>query len=188
MAFVPVCVLAVYFVATFYVKTSRQLRLISIETKAPLFAQFLEALGGLSSIRAYGWTDNYQRRTRIALDNSQRPFYLLFSIQRWLNLILDLMVASIAVIVVALALYLRKTSSMSLLAISLFNIVHFSGTLQALVKNWVRLETSIGAISRIRSYVQEAKTEDLDSETEDVAEDWPQKGRVEIYNLSASYE
>lgn len=188
MAFIPVCILAVYSVATFYVKTSRQLRLISIETKAPLLTQFLEALGGLPSIRAYDWTADYQRRTRIALDNSQRPFYLLYCIQRWLNLILDLIVASIAILVTAVALSLRGSPSMNLLAISLFNIAHFSGTLQSFVKHWVTLETSIGAVSRIRSYAQQTTTEDLDSETEDVAEDWPQKGCVEIYNLSASYE
>lgn len=77
---------------------------------------------------------------------------------------------------------------MNLIALSLFNISHFSSTLQSLVKHWVTLETSIGAVSRIRSYVQQVTVEDLDSETEDVAEDWPQKGCVEIYNLSASYE
>lgn len=77
---------------------------------------------------------------------------------------------------------------MNLLGIALFNIVNFSATLQSLVKNWIELETSIGAVSRIRSYEQQTLTEDLDSETQIVAEDWPQKGCVEIHNLSASYE
>ncbi|CAG8000629.1 unnamed protein product [Penicillium salamii] len=185
---IPFCVLAVYYVARFYVQTSRQMRLLDIEKKAPLFSQFLETLGGLSSIRAYGWESDYQLRNRIALDASQRPFYMLYCIQRWITLVLDLLVAAIAVIVISVALSLRGTASMNLLGIALFNIVNFSWTLQSLVKNWIELETSIGAVSRIRSYEQQTATEDLASETHVVAESWPQKGCVEIYNLSASYE
>ncbi|CAG7924068.1 unnamed protein product [Penicillium olsonii] len=187
-AAIPFCVLAVYYVATFYVQTSRQMRLLDIEKKAPLFSQFLETLGGLSSIRAYGWEGDYQRRNQIALEASQRPFYMLYCIQRWITLVLDLLVAAIAVIVISVALSLRGNASMNLLGIALFNIVNFSATLQSLVKNWIELETSIGAVSRIRSYEQQTLTEDLDSETQIVAENWPQKGCVEIHNLSASYE
>ncbi|CAG8415715.1 unnamed protein product [Penicillium salamii] len=187
-AAIPLCVLAVYYVARFYIQTSRQMRLLDIEKKAPLFSQFLETLGGLSSIRAYGWESDYQLRNRIALDASQRPFYMLYCIQRWITLVLDLLVAAIAVIVISVALSLRGTASMNLLGIALFNIVNFSWTLQSLVKNWIELETSIGAVSRIRSYEQQTATEDLASETHVIAENWPQNGCVEIYNLSASYD
>ncbi|KAJ5639919.1 P-loop containing nucleoside triphosphate hydrolase protein [Penicillium longicatenatum] len=185
---IPICIIAVYYVATFYVRTSRQVRLLDIETKAPLFSHFLETLSGLSSIRAYGWTDEYRHLSRLALDNSQRPFYILLCIQRWLNLVLDLIVAAIAVMVIAIALSLRGNSSLSLLGIALFNIVNFSSTLQSLVTEWTGLETSIGAVARIRSYVREAKTEDLDTEVQSVPSSWPLHGEVEFINMSASYE
>lgn len=187
-AVIPICIIAVYYVATFYIRTSRQVRLLDIEMKAPLFSHFLETLSGLSSIRAYGWTEEYCRLNRSALDNSQRPFYILFCIQRWLNLVLDLIVAAIAVIVIAIALSLRGSSSLSLLGIALFNIVNFSSTLQSLISEWTGLETSIGAVSRIRSYVREAKTEDLDTEIQSVPSSWPLHGEVEFINMTASYE
>ncbi|CAI7570859.1 unnamed protein product [Penicillium viridicatum] len=187
-AVIPVCVLVIYYVAKFYVQTSRQMRLLDIEAKAPLFSQFLEALNGLSSIRAYGWTEDYHRRNQIALDASQCPSYLLYCIQRWIGLVLDLIVACIAVIVIAVAISMKGSPSMNLLGIALFNIVNFSGTLQTLVTYWIGLETSIGAVSRIRSYVLQATTEDLDSETDVVPEDWPQHGGIDIAGLSASYD
>lgn len=187
-AVIPVCVLVIYYVARFYVQTSRQMRLLDIEAKAPLFSQFLEALSGLPSIRAYGWAEDYHRRNEIALDASQRPSYLLYCIQRWIGLVLDLIVACIAVIVIAVAISMKGSPSMNLLGIALFNIVNFSGTLQTLVTYWIGLETSIGAVSRIRSYAQQATMEDLDSETEAVPENWPQQGGVDIAGLSASYE
>ncbi|KAJ5139829.1 P-loop containing nucleoside triphosphate hydrolase protein [Penicillium atrosanguineum] len=186
-AVIPVCILAVYYVARYYVRTSRQIRILDIEAKAPLFSQFLEALSGLPSIRAYGWAEHYQRQNQIALDASQRPYYMLKCIQRWLNLVLDLIVAAIAVIVIAVATSMRG-NSLNLLGIALFNIVNFSSTLQTLVTEWTGLETSIGAVSRIRSYVQTTQTEDLDSETESVPDYWPGYGNVEISNVSASYD
>jgi ATP-binding cassette subfamily C (CFTR/MRP) protein 1 len=60
-------------------------------------------LFGLVTIRAFRWQDEFERRNRKAFDISQKPFYLLFCVQRWLNLVLDLVVAAIVVIVVAVA-------------------------------------------------------------------------------------
>lgn len=185
---IPFCALVLYYVARYYVRTSRQIRLLDIEAKAPLFSHFLESLSGITSIRAYGWTEEYQRRSQIALDTSQRPYYIMFCIQRWLNLVLDLVVAFIAIIVISVALSLKGNASLALLGVSLFNIVNFSTTLQTLIREWTGLETSIGAVSRIRSYVQQAKTEDLESEVEVVSAAWPFNGNVEIVNVSASYE
>ncbi|KAJ5587013.1 P-loop containing nucleoside triphosphate hydrolase protein [Penicillium hispanicum] len=187
-AVIPFCAFVVYYVARYYVRTSRQIRLLDIEAKAPLFSQFLGVLSGLPSIRAYGWTEEYLRQNQVALDTSQRPYYILYCIQRWLNLVLDLIVAVIAIIVIAVATSLRGNSSLNLLGITLFNIVNFSATLQMLVAEWTQLETSIGAISRVRSYVQNAKTEDLASESETVPDSWPCHGIVQISGVSATYD
>jgi ABC-type multidrug transport system fused ATPase/permease subunit len=83
---------------------------------------------------------------------------------------------------------LRGNPSLNMMGIALFNIVNFSGTLKMLVRAYTGLETSIGAIARIRSFVRNAKTEDLDSEVEIPPSLWPLRGDVEISNLSASYE
>ncbi|KAJ5408595.1 P-loop containing nucleoside triphosphate hydrolase protein [Penicillium cosmopolitanum] len=187
-AVIPFCILAVYYVARYYVRTSRQVRVLEIESKGPLFSKFLESLSGLASIRAYGWKEHYTLQNQIALDASQRPFYMLYCIQRWLSLVLDLIVAGIAVAVIAISMSLRGNSSLNMMGIALFNIVNFSGTLKMLIKEYTGLETSIGAISRIRSYVRNAKTEDLDSEVEIPPSLWPLQGDVEISNLSASYD
>ncbi|KAJ5740408.1 P-loop containing nucleoside triphosphate hydrolase protein [Penicillium malachiteum] len=185
---IPFCALVIYYVARHYVRTSRQLRLLDMEAKAPLFSHFLESLGGLTSIRAYGWSEDYQRQSQLALDISQRAYYPRRCIQRWMNFALDLLVAVIAITVISVAFAMKGKSSSNLLGIALFNIVNFSVTLQSLVQEWTGLETSIGGVARIRSYVQQAKTEDLDSEVEVVSTAWPLNGDVEISNVSASYD
>lgn len=57
------------------------------------------------------------------LDHSQRPYYLLYCIQRWLELVLDLIVGAQAVLVVGLAVWLRSSTSVGLLGVSLNNVM-----------------------------------------------------------------
>jgi ABC-type multidrug transport system fused ATPase/permease subunit len=185
---IPVVLVIVYFIQIFYLRTSRQLRFLDIDAKAPLFSQFLEALSGLSTIRSYGWGDSYKERNKAALLASQKPYYLMFCIQRWLNLILDLMVACLAILLVALATTLRGHTYSSFLGVALFSIVSFSGSLNQLIKSWTVLETAIGAISRIREFALHTPAEDLSHETGSVPPEWPKDGAVSLRQISASYE
>ena len=101
---------------------------------------------------------------------------------------LDLLVACITILLVAIATTLRGKSSSSFLGVALFSIVSFSGSLQQLITEWTQLETCIGAISRIRSYIQRTQHENLVTESGKAPEDWPKDGAIELSNLSASYE
>ncbi|TVY51453.1 ABC transporter FUM19 [Lachnellula cervina] len=183
----PLCMLALFLIQFYYLRTSRQLRLLDIEAKAPLFSQFLETISGISSIRAYGWTEDYIQRNCQALNTSQKPYYLLWCIQRWLTLVLDLLNTGIAILLVSLATNLR-TGSTTFLGTALFNVVIFSATLQTFVTQWTEVETALGAISRIRSYVNTVQDENLANEVNNVPTDWPAHGSITLKDLSASYE
>jgi ATP-binding cassette subfamily C (CFTR/MRP) protein 1 len=58
---------------------------------------------------------------------------MLLCVQRWLNLVLDLVVTALAVIVVALAVNLRSTTSAGLLGIALNNFLSFNKSLSSVV-------------------------------------------------------
>lgn len=185
---VPVCIILLYGVQVFYLRTSRQLRYLDIETKAPLFSQFLEVTSGLSSIRAYGWTEEYLERSYDLLDASQQPFFLLLSVQRWLKLVLDLTVGLIAITLVAVATNIRGGGS-DFLGVALFNIIDFGWMLQGTVTAWTEMETAIGAISRVRSYVETTQPEETNEKiTAHVIESWPLEGAIEFSSMSATYD
>ena len=186
-AAIPFCIFLLYLIQFYYLRTSRQLRLLDIEAKAPLFSQFLETMSGISCIRAYGWTGEYMQRNFEILDASQKPYYLLWCIQRWLTLVLDLFIAGIAILLVALATNIHAGST-GFLGVALFNIVTFSTTLQLLVTNWTQLETAVGAVNRIRSFVLKTKSEDLYDERAETPKDWPKDGAVTFTDVSASYQ
>ncbi|KAI9848831.1 MAG: hypothetical protein M1837_006347 [Sclerophora amabilis] len=183
----PFCLLIFYLIQNFYLRTSRQLRFMEIEAKSPLFTRFLEALGGLPTIRAFGWEKDFERRNSIALDVSQKPYYLLYCVQRWLNLVLDLTIAVIAVVLVVITVRTKGEISPGLIGVALVNIVSFNTSVKALVTNWTILETSIGAVSRVRSFASETETENLPSETQMPPGSWPQNGNIEFRGVRASY-
>ncbi|KAL4964262.1 P-loop containing nucleoside triphosphate hydrolase protein [Aspergillus stella-maris] len=201
-----------YLVQKFYLRTARQLRLLDIEAKAPLFTRFLEAISGLVTIRAFGWEVDFETRNRETFDLSQRPFYLLFCVQRWLNLVLDLVVAGIAVMVVAIGVRLSGRSSgldAGFMGIALVNIVQFGINIKALLSNWTQLEISISAVARIRAFAEDNAAfssssssrpgafredgtdngnDDYDEGDIDIPASWPAKGHIEFRNVTASYD
>ncbi|KAL9105480.1 MAG: hypothetical protein Q9227_009360 [Pyrenula ochraceoflavens] len=187
-AVIPFVLVTLYLVQKFYLKTSRQIRLLELESRAPLYTLFQETLSGLATVRAFGWSDAFSQRNLLYLDNSQKPFYMLFCIQRWLQVVLDLIVAALAVIMVILIVTLREKVNAGYVGIGLLNVMSFNEQLADLIKSWTRLETSIGAIARIRSFIQTTPPEAKPCENIEPPPNWPSEGSIEIKNFAASYD
>ena len=175
-----------YILQKFYLRTSRQMRLLDLETKSPIYSHFMQTLNGLTTMRAFRWQHIFQTEHATLLNQSQRPFYLMYCIQRWLNLVLDLLVAGVAIIIVSLATQLDGSSS-GALGVSLLNIVTFSQDLTHLISTWTNLETSLGAVARIKDFERETPSEHLDGESTEMPVSWPSSGRIKVEAMSSSY-
>jgi ABC-type multidrug transport system fused ATPase/permease subunit len=106
-------------------------------------------------------------------------------IQEWLNLVLGLVVMSLAVIMVTLSVQLHSNSAFA--GASLYSLITFGENLAGIVLYWTRLETSIGAIARLKTFNETVQAEDRDGEDEVPPEQWPQNGVVRLEGVSASY-
>ncbi|EXJ89815.1 hypothetical protein A1O3_02882 [Capronia epimyces CBS 606.96] len=183
----PFVIAALYGIQKYYLRTSRQLRLLDLEEKAPLYSMFTETAAGLASIRAFGWTDQFAERCLELLDQSQRPFYLLSCIQRWLGIVLDLLVAALATVLMVIVVAQRQSIEPGLVGLGLLAMVNLNTNLAGLVKEWTRLETSIGAITRIRDFVRTTESEHREWEVEPMRSSWPENGEVDFAGFGASY-
>lgn len=184
---IPFIAVTLFVVQKFYLRTSRQLRLMDLEAKSPLYTHFIESLSGLVTLRAFGWSEPSMRKNIQYLDASQKPYYLLFSVQRWLNLVLDLVVAGIAIILMSLTVALKGKISAGFLGIAMVEVMTFGQVLTNLITSWTLLETSLGAVARVKSFAAETPCEDLPGEDQSPPESWPQTGNVEFKGISASY-
>lgn len=169
-----------------YLRTSSQIRLLELAAKGPLFTQFSETVDGLATIRALGWQHELKKQQYQLIENSQKPFYLLLTIQRWLILVLDLLVAGMAVLLVVLAICLKNVSA-GFSGVALINIISLSSSISSVITAWTKLETSLGAIFRIVEFCTETPSELGDLQVENAPESWPSKGAIKFENVTAGY-
>ena len=199
-------IIAVFFtLQMFYLRTSRQMRLLEIEAAAPLYTLFTEtSTHGLEHIRAFGWEIDFTKETYDALDYSQRPYYYMNAIQRWLQLSMDLVGLFIALILICITTSFRHTASQAGLGLSLLNLVSFSELMNAFVSAWTDLESSLGALARLRTFLNSTpqETQEQDGERratekqalvgspsdEPLPPQWPQSGNIRFTNVNAKYQ
>ncbi|KXJ95019.1 ABC transporter [Microdochium bolleyi] len=191
-AVLPVIMIMCYAVGHFYLRTSRQVRLMDIEYRGPLASQLLNTLDGLATIRAYQWQDKYEAKNMAFLNDSQRPFYLLSCLQRWLVFSVNMIVAMIALVLIIVVTTFREQIGPGYMGIALSNVLMFSGTIEAAVISWTMLEVCLGAVSRVRSFADETEAEETTAGAGVVLkkpddDHWPSKGEVVIRNLTAAY-
>ncbi|KAJ5484697.1 ABC multidrug transporter [Penicillium diatomitis] len=179
-------VLAVFiFTQRLYIRTSRQLRFFDIEAKAPLYTEFIELLDGLSVVRAFNMQDAFQQRLAVALDTSQKPFYLLFCAQRWLGLVLNLVNLGLALILVGVTTATRGISG-GFLGVALINLMNFGPSLADLVNVWSTLETSLAAVERVKYFTEETPAESTEAPVQ-LNSRWPQAGTIQFQDVSLRY-
>ncbi|KAK9802300.1 putative ABC transporter [Seiridium cardinale] len=183
----PFVIAILYFLQSFYLQTSRQVRLLEIEAKAPLYTHFIESVAGAATIRAFAWQSQYQERNYKFIDQAQRPAYLQYCIQHWLSFVLDMVVTALAVVLVAIVVTWRDKFSAGNVGVSLVMVVTFSTVLMRLIKMWTMMESSIGAVARVKRFVAETESEEKESLITEVSADWPAQGIVEFRGLVAAH-
>jgi ATP-binding cassette, subfamily C (CFTR/MRP), member 1 len=112
--------------------------------------------------------------------------YLLAMIQRWLAFVLQMVIAILAVAVVSFATQTKSNTAFT--GASLVTLMNFGDVLTHIVQSYTRLETSIGAIARLRRFSERVTPENLEGENVKPPPQWPLKGEIRIQDVSASYE
>ncbi|XWW94251.1 hypothetical protein V2A60_002194 [Cordyceps javanica] len=190
-ASLPIVLAAIYIIQRIYLRTSRQVRLLDIEAKAPVYLQFLESKNGAATLRAFGWQRSCQLALQRLLNRSQRPVYLLYCIQQWLALVLDALVSALVLILIAIVVTWRDKFSPGSVGVSLVTVMTFNSALTQLIKMWTSLETSIGAVGRIKEFKDNTVPEEEELgilQPESPPPNWPNAGNIDFRNIVASYK
>ncbi|KAH8693633.1 ATPase-like protein [Talaromyces proteolyticus] len=182
----PFIFAVLYGIQKFYLRTARQLRLLDLETKSPLYTHFLDTVKGVATFRAFGWVQAGIAANNELLDTSQQPFYLLAIAQRWLGFSLQLVVALLAIMVVTLSTQLGSRAGLT--GASLVTLMTFGDILNYIMGFLTQLETSIGAISRLKHFSEDVMPEGSPEEDFIPPSEWPSRGFIHIDGVSASYD
>lgn len=185
---VPFLGLCIFFLQLYYLRTSRQVRLLDIEAKSPLYTHFIETISGIATLRAYGWESAFQDECERKLNRSQKPFYMLMCIQLWLALVLDLVVGVMAVILMATTTSLKDKFSPGSVGVALNLVLLFGLYLKYCIRSWTQLETSIGAVSRVKNFVADTPSESRHLDAGWIpGQKWPSQGAILFQDVTAGY-
>lgn len=184
---IPVILVIIYYLQLFYLQSSRQMRMLDLESQTPLYTKISESTAGLEHIRAFGWEDEILDKVYEHSDNAAKPFYYLYTIQRWLMLVLNGLGFVMAVVLVAISLSFTQTTTGPSLGLALIGASEYGACVEALVMYWTGLETSLGAVRRIKAFVEDTPTEVDKPTARPPAANWPSRGRVVLTDVSCAY-
>ncbi|GJN79607.1 hypothetical protein PLIIFM63780_003124 [Purpureocillium lilacinum] len=188
-AVLPALAITLYLIQRVYLRT-KQLRHMDLEWKGALHTKFGETCSGLVTIRANGWVEDMRLKFREKLDRSQEPFYLLYMVQRWLQLVLGLVVAGLAITTAGVAVSLRDKVVAGAVGVAFLNVTTLGSSLTNFIIAWTSLETSLGATARIALFERDTPNERRGKyiAAAGVASTWPERGHVRFENVHTSYE
>lgn len=181
---IPVLLVVVYCVQSVYLRTSYQLRLLDLESKAPIVSLFVRSIEGLATLRSFGWMEHIQMQSRRHIVDSQAPFYLLATAQTMLSLVLDLVTAALAITIISISTTMHEPR----IGLALFSIVGLGASTKGLIAQWTELETALGAMRRITDFAENTPREVLASSSASLPQDWPNQGGIEFCDISLTYK
>ncbi|KAM1213164.1 hypothetical protein PS2_004614 [Malus domestica] len=190
-AIMPLLILF-YAAYLFYQSTSREVKRLDSISRSPVYAQFGEALNGLSTIRAYKAYDRMANISGRSMDKNIRFTLVNISSNRWLTIRLETLGGLMIWLIASFAVMqngraedkLAFASTMGLLLTYTLNITNL---LSGVLRTASRAENSLNAVERVGSYIE------LPSEAPAVIESnrpqpgWPSSGSIEFEDVVLHY-
>lgn len=150
-----------------------------------LSTHYLDTIKGVATIRAFGWVQDGIEKNYRQVDTSQRPAFLLAVVQQWLRFVLNCTTAVLGIVMVVMATQLNASSGIT--GASLVTLMMFGMQLTWMMRDYTLLETSLAAIDRLKTLSEKVKNESQPGEDVIPEKSWPDKGKIEIKGVSASY-
>lgn len=177
--------IGLYILQRSYHQTSVRLRMADLEAKSAFTSHHTQTISGLATLRAFGWMQSDLAMCRLRLDQMQNPDYLTAVVQTALVFVVQMVVAGLAILVSSIAVLQRTDAGLTGLALT--QLMSLPWMIRGCMLSWAQVGTSMGAVGRIKSFVEETPSEDGFYRGAEVPADWPSRGRIEFQHLTAGY-
>ncbi|KAI0824512.1 P-loop containing nucleoside triphosphate hydrolase protein [Trametes gibbosa] len=153
--------------------------------KAPVLSHFGAAIGGITSVRAYGAQQAFKKISYKRIDQYTRVAVTHQNLDRWVSARIDLIGTIFATALATYLTYIAKLSA-SDTGFSLNMAVAFSTVIFQAIRVFNEFEIADNSLERIQQYLL------IEQEPKNTPEGvppayWPASGRLEVEKLSARY-
>lgn len=181
---------ALYTLQYFYSRSSCQVQLLELKSRAPLYEKIFETTGGVEHIRSFGWTEVILEKSLNLLDQEQKSSYYMSSMRDWLAINLYICSSLLTTALVWAALTLGTAPVAARVGLGLASIIYYTGCPDKWLARWANVRTSLRVVERLKKFVDETQreTDDGIDPAIVVPEDWPSSGDIEFQNVGATYK
>ncbi|GKA84558.1 ABC transporter C family member 2 isoform X1, partial [Tanacetum coccineum] len=176
----------------YYQSTAREVKRLDSVTRSPVYAQFGEALNGLSTIRAYKAYDRMAKINGNSMDNNIRFTLVNMSANRWLAIRLETVGGLMIWLTATFAVMQNgKARNQEAFASTVGLLLSYALNITTLLTTVLRLaslaENSLNAVERVGTYIE------LPSEAPSVIDDnrpppgWPSSGSIKFEDVVLRY-
>ncbi|OAA76844.1 ABC transporter, transmembrane domain, type 1 [Akanthomyces lecanii RCEF 1005] len=184
----PVLLLGLFVVQYFYLRTSRQLRSLELDTSKLMVRQLSETSGGIAHVRSFKWEDFFVSEFYEILEKTQKPFYFMNIAQQWLLMVLDMFSAGAGIVMITLAFNYPSSASANSMGLAFVSLISFSQIVSLFIRYFTNMEIAFGAVARIRAFATGTPLELDDCDASDLPPEWPQNGKVEFSGVTVVYK
>ncbi|KAM6961178.1 ATP-binding cassette sub-family C member 8 [Aplochiton taeniatus] len=187
-ALLPLAV-ACYFIQKYFRVASRDLQQLEDSTQLPLLSHFSETLEGLTTIRAFRYEPRFRKRLLEYTDANNIASLFLTAANRWLEVRMEYIGACVVLIAAVASISNAGHLSTGLVGLGLTYALMVSNYMNWMVRNLADMEVQLGSVKRIRSLL-ETEPENYGGllSASQVPDGWPQRGEIQIQNLSVRYD
>ncbi|EGG24152.1 ABC transporter C family protein [Cavenderia fasciculata] len=176
-----------YLLQTYYRYSSRELqRLVSI-SRSPIFSHFTESLVGASTIRAYGREQESVLTNQRLLDDNNKSYMMLQTMNNWLGLRLDFLGNLIVFFSVVFVTLARDTITIASIGLSISYALSITASLNRATLQGADLETKMNSVERINFYIDGPEEAAQVIQNSRPPANWPPEGGIVLDNVVMRY-
>ncbi len=183
---VPLSLAALY-IAVLFIGPNRQLKCLESISRSPLYAYFLESLGGLTTIRAFKMEDEIISTGGKLNDTRWHTYFILWLTVMWAAVRLRLLCSSVYGLGAIYILLHLDSIGAGTAGLILQAMYFFQEALAWALRVASDFEMSLNAIERVNEYLHLDQEEKTAHHLLRPPPGWPSKGEIRVQNLSLQY-
>ena len=168
-----------------YVQKSK---MFELKFRSPVYNQLAEVFAGSTVLRAFNCEKQFASHFRQLVFNSERTFFAFVKMNRFFDIVLELIVFLMIVIGITFTILFTQTDHKSTLALSVFTLINMTSELSFNIRQTLTAELNFLSLEKVLSY-KDTPTEDITPPEHSEAEPSmiPLSGEVVFKNVSMKY-
>ncbi|KAM9366664.1 ATP-binding cassette sub-family C member 12 [Symphorus nematophorus] len=170
-------------------RSIRQMKRMENISRSPCISLTTSALQGLSTIHAYNIRDNHINLFKSLNDINSNHYLLFHSGTRWLSFWLDLMAATMTLLVALLVVLSNdEIINPALKGLAMSYTIQLTGMLQYVVRQATEVEARFNSVERLQDYITGCVSEAPRHIKEaKIPENWPKGGAITFQDYKMRY-